>query len=81
MQSPGLPENITTPVLAGPYLIRTVGSLPKTSATISIRMSEENASAKMMGWDGSKWQSIQSTINGKTVTGTSALYDTFIVTQ
>lgn len=81
MQSPGLPKNVDGTVLAGPYLIRTVGSLPKTTAQVSIRLPEESQTAKMNGWDGTKWTALETKIEGKTVSTNSPLYDVYIVTQ
>lgn len=81
MQSPGLPDAIDQKVLAGPYLVRTVGDLLKTTATIKIRLTEEASNVVLYGWDGETWQEIDSTVDGKTVTGSGPFYQAYIVTQ
>jgi len=82
MVSPGLPQNLDQELLAGPYLIRTVNHLPQTSTVdLKIRLTDEVDSAKLLGWDGDKWQEIASTKEGKTVSATTKFYDVFVVTR
>lgn len=80
MQSPGLPGKIEGELLAGPYLFRSVGQLPKLEATVAIRLAEENQAAVIMGWDGAKWTELKTTIEGKTATTTDTVKEAYIVT-
>ena len=81
MQSPGLPKEIEGTVIAGPYLIRTVGDLPDTQANLTIRLSEEASEAKLFGWDGAAWQSLEAKVEGKTLTAASDMYLAWVVVK
>ena len=79
MESPGLPENVKQDVLAGPYVVTTVGDLPSTTATVTIRLTESVEEAMIMGWDGSKWVEYKTTVDGKSVSASGDLLSTYIV--
>lgn len=81
MQSPGLPAAVDGKVLAGPYLIRGVGPLPETQTKITIRLSEEASKPKLLGYNGQKWQELPSSIDGKTLTATVPLLETYVVVE
>ena len=81
MESPGLPENVKSDVLAGPYFVSTVGDLPDTTTEIKIRLLEEVESATIMGWDGTEWVEYDTTMEGKTTMAEGNLLSTYIVTK
>lgn len=79
MQSPGLPGKANGEVLSGPYYISTVGDLPETTMSVSMRITEESPNAVIMGWDGTEWVEYPSTVDGKTVSTKGDLVSTYIV--
>lgn len=81
MQSPGLPIDAPGEVIAGPYLFRGVIPLPTTTAVIKVRLPEEAPNARFFGFDGEEWQRIEAEVDGKTLTATSDIYETYIVVQ
>lgn len=81
MQSPGAPEALPGELIAGPYLIRTVGPLPVTTATVALRLPSESPSATLYGWDETNWLKLEATIEGKTVKYSGPLYSVYAVTQ
>jgi hypothetical protein len=79
MQSPGLPENLEGEVIAGPYLLSTVGPLPAISADVTLRLTRQSDSVELYGWDGDEWQSIEDfTLEDRTLSATSPLYQVFV---
>jgi hypothetical protein len=81
MQSPGLPLPVENELLAGPYVIRGVGPLPATDAQVKIRLIDTADSVSVFGFDGDVWQPITSTLDNKTVSFSSLLYQAYIVTR
>lgn len=79
MKSPGYPGDLEGELIAGPYLFRGVGALPEATAEVTIRTSEESATAKLMGWDGEEWQEIEATIAGRSITAQTTAYQIFVV--
>jgi hypothetical protein len=79
MKSPGYPGDLDGELIAGPYLFRGVGALPEATAEVTIRTSEESATAKLMGWDGTEWQEIEATIAGRSITAKTTAYQAFVV--
>jgi hypothetical protein len=81
MESPGLPVKIDEKVIAGPYLVRGVGPLPDINAKITIHLSEVSEKAKLYGFNGQKWQQLDSTLDGRTLTASVPLVETYVVTE
>jgi hypothetical protein len=81
MKSPGYPGDVDGEIIAGPYLFRGVGNLPDTVADVTIRTSEESGEAKLLGWDGTKWQVIEAQVSGRSVTANTSAYQVFMVTK
>lgn len=81
MQSPGAPEGLKGDLIAGPYLVTTVGVLPQTTANLKIRLSETADSAKLMAYNQGKWQTLESTLDGKTLTAETPLVECFVVVK
>lgn len=79
MKSPGYPGDLDGELIAGPYLFRGVGAFPQATADITIRTSEESATAKLMGWDGAEWQEIEAEIAGRSITAQTTTYQVFVV--
>ena len=81
MQSPGPPAGFPGELIAGPYLIRTVGDLPKVNAQVSIRLAQDSPNAVLYGWDGNAWIKLTAAIEGKTVIYNGPLYSVFAVSR
>jgi len=81
MQSPGAPEGLKGDLISGPYLISTFGTLPPTTATLKIRLSEQVESAKLKAYSQGKWQDLESTLDGKTLSATTPLVECFVVVK
>lgn len=82
MQSPGLPQNLEGEVIAGPYLISTVGPLPGITADITLRLTRQAEPVELYGWDGDEWQLIEDfSLEDRTLTATSPLYAVFVVIE
>jgi hypothetical protein len=79
MQSPGAPSGLEGEIIAGPYLVRTVGDLPSVNATVKLRTTGESASAVLWAYDGTQWLKLPSQADGKTLVATSPLYQTYAV--
>ncbi len=80
MQSPGLPTPLDGEVIAGPYLIRGVGKLPSLEASITARVSGSDT-ATLYGYDGSQWLEIESTLQDRTLSATTPMYELFVITK
>ncbi len=82
MQTSGLPSEIDGQVIAGPYGIFTSGNLPQDQTVeVSVRLSEDSQTATIHGWDGSSWQSFDTTVADKTATAEVDLMSVYVVTQ
>lgn len=81
MQSPGLPLSLAGEVVAGPYLFRGVGALPKGNLAVKIRLSDDLPGAKLFGWDGAAWQTIPTTLDGKTLSASTLIYEAYVVSN
>ena len=81
MQSPGLPAQIDGKVIAGPYLVRGVGPLPAINAKLTIHLENDSSKAKLYGFNGQKWQQLDSTVDGRTLTATVPFVETYVVTE
>jgi hypothetical protein len=81
MQSPGVPEGLTGDIAAGPYLIATLGDLPKTQVQLTLRLPETATVVTLWGYDGAKWHELKSTLEIKAVTAKVDLYPLYVVTK
>ena len=81
MQSPGLPSPVDGTLVAGPYLIRGVGPLPVMDAKLTIHLPQTEEGYKLMGFNGQKWQQFDSVLEGRTLTATVPLVETYVVIQ
>lgn len=79
MQSPGLPQEIDGEVLAGPYLVRSVGNLPNTQVDLTIRLPQANSDVVLMGWNGDEWREIPAEVEGRSLTAEADLLDAYVV--
>lgn len=76
--SSGLPEGYEGTLVSQPYFISAARAL-SGSATVSIR-AEETGELTLIGWDGSKWNDLDSTVEDKVVTAEDvAFYEIFAV--
>lgn len=79
METSGLPADVKGEVIAGPYFVSTVGTLPTTTATIHIRLNETVEKATIVGWDGTNWVEYKTSLEGKTASATGPLVSTYVV--
>jgi hypothetical protein len=81
MQSPGAPEGFPGTLIAGPYLIRTVGDLPKANAQVTIRLSADTPEAILYGWDEKTWTKLAGKVEGKALSYNGPLYSVYAVSK
>jgi hypothetical protein len=78
--SPGYPGEITGELLAGPYVVSSEKSLKTISSdfTVSFRASE---AGQIMGYDGSKWQEMDSQYTDGVVTASGPAMDVYVLVK
>lgn len=78
--SPGYPGEVKGELLSDPYTVAAEKSLKLLSSNfeVSIRASE---AGQMMGYDGSKWQKIDSTYEDGVVKATAPLMDVYLLVK
>jgi len=78
--SPGYPGEIKEELLSDPYVVTAEKSLKLLSSNfdVSIRSSEDG---QMMGYDGSKWQKMDSTYESGIVKASGPIMDVYILTK
>jgi len=81
MQSPGLPIPADGEVLAGPYLVRGVGVLPKINGQLTIRLIQAEPNAKLLIFNGQSWQAVDSVITDRALTARVPLAEAYLVTK
>lgn len=81
MQSPGYPGELDGQVVAGPYLFRGVGELPDFPINLKIRLTEDDPEVKLWGFDGTTWQPIEFTRDGKEITAETIPFEVFAATK
>lgn len=76
--SPGYPSGLKAEVVSDPYIVTTEKSLKTISSNfeVSIRASED---AQMMGYDGSKWQKMDSKYSDGTVKASGSIMDLYLL--
>lgn len=76
--SPGYPSGLKGEVVSDPYVMTTEKSLKTISSNfeVSIRASED---AQMMGYDGSKWQKMDSKYSDGTVKASGPVMDLYLL--
>lgn len=79
-QTLGLPASVSTDVLAGPYNLATTASTVG-EMDLTMRLSEEIQTAKLLFWNGNTYQQIKHTLNGKTLTAKLSSPGTYLVTK
>jgi len=77
--SPGYPEGLEGTVVSDPYTISSSSTLSGT-AELTMRATEEG-DLTIMGYDGTDWQSFETTTDGKTATATVDLMKLYVVTK
>lgn len=77
--SPGYPGEVEGELVSEVYSLASSAPLTGT-ATLSIR-SREEGNLTIMGWDGSKWNTFETTSDGKTATATVDLAEAYVVVR
>lgn len=75
--TPGYPEKVPGTVVSEVYSLETSNNLTG-QAELTIRANEEG-DLKIAGWDGSKWSTIEGTVDGKMITATVDLAPLYVV--
>lgn len=79
-ETSGPPSPVEGELLAGPYGIFPSNGIGVTDeVTVNIRLAEEVESATILGWDGSDWVELETTVDGRTATTTGLAYSTYVV--
>lgn len=76
--TPGFPGTFEGTVLAGPYSIAATGPLTG-SATVSIRLPQDQTTGKILAYDGKTWTELKTTITDRQATATSAIGQVYVV--
>lgn len=77
--SPGYPEGLTGTPVSDPYSLETSSTL-SGEGELTMRATEEGE-LTIMGWDGSKWQEFDTTVEGKEAKATVALLPLYLVVK
>lgn len=75
----GLPSPVTGKVISEPYGFYATKNTKLKSATLTIRSKEDLTKAKILGWDGTKWQEDRVTIRDDTVSVSITQWGTYIL--
>lgn len=78
--SPGVPAKLPADAISEAYSLATLSPL-SGKASLTMRTSEESATAKILGWDGSSWKSFPSAVDGKTVVASVDLLPLYVVVK
>lgn len=80
LQTPGLPENPEQKVVSLGY-----GVAPLTPVTgkvkVSLRLSEDVPAATILGWDGSAWKTLKTTVADKVAHAEDVLYQAYVAVE
>lgn len=78
----GYPAPVDGEVIGGPYgIFPSNGLSDSDEATVTLRTQTESESASIQGWDGSEWVTLDTTIDGKSVSTEGAVYEAYVVVQ
>ncbi|MFH0943076.1 MAG: hypothetical protein V1810_02765 [Candidatus Beckwithbacteria bacterium] len=77
----GLPQAVTSQIIAGPYAFLAASSPVLSNATISIKSKEDLTEAKLLFWTGKVWQELTATIADGKISAPAAAFGTFIVVK
>ena len=80
LNSPGAPEGLTGTAISEIYSLRGTTALTG-KAKVTIRMTEEAAGAKIMGYDGKAWKTLTTTVSGKEATADDAIYQVYVAVK
>ncbi len=78
--SPGYPGEIKGELLSDPYTVTAENSLKLLSSNFEVSI-RANEAGQMMGYDGSKWQKIDSTYENGVVKATAPLMDVYLLVK
>ncbi len=78
MNSPGAPEGLEAQLKSEIYALASASTLTG-EGSLTIRAAEENENLAIYGYDGTEWTKFESTIDGKEVTATVELMQTYVV--
>lgn len=79
-ETSGPPAAVEGEILAGPYGVFPSNGIAVTDeATVNIRLNEAVEAATILGWDGADWVELETSVDGRVVSTTGQVYDTYIV--
>lgn len=80
MNTIGLPSEIEGKVIGGPYGVFTAGTQTVKNGEVSLKLEEENPSAKLFSWTGRAWQEMEKGFetDGRTVSASTTSLATFV---
>lgn len=79
-QTMGVPQPTSSDILAGPYHIASTASA-MGDISVTIHLSEDSPKATLLFWDGVKYQTLKSSLSGKTLTAKISISGTYLVTK
>ncbi len=81
LQTPGLPEIVDQGLLSDGYAVRFATKVTG-SVTVQMRLKEDVSDAQMLGWDGTAWVQLETTVEEKIATAeSSTVYEAYVVVQ
>ena len=78
-QTSGLPELPEGKLLSEPYALLATSGLPKGTATLTMRASEESENMLILGWDGEAWQEFEPETKGKQAVAEVDLLESYVL--
>lgn len=79
--SPGFPEKISQELLSDPYVVSAESSLKSSSANFTVSIRSNSESAQIMGFDGQKWQAMDTSKAEDGYQASGPFMDVYILTS
>jgi len=81
-EASGLPEALEGEILAGPYSVAPSNGISASdTGTVTLRLAQESETAQIWAWNESEWISLETTIEGKSVSSSGEIYPLYVVTN
>jgi hypothetical protein len=79
--SPGYPAKLSQELLSDPYVVSAESSLKSSSANFTVSIRSNSESAQIMGYDGQKWQTMDTSKVEDSYQATGPFMETYILTS
>jgi len=74
----GFPKGLEGKLVSDPYTVSPAQGKTLAEATATITVESAGSGVKMMGWNGTQWQELESTVSGNQVSTTGPLMETYV---